>query len=380
MEGGRALSVETSNKSFTVLWSGEMYVNVNSQNAVKPYSTPETAAKTIDSAVSIANDGAKIHVADGTYPISTILSVSKGIRIVGNDADPSQVIVRNTKDVSWTGGKNRRCITINHANAWVSGITFENGKDYDNGGNVRIDTKGGVVTNCIIRNGFTREDNKSAGANVAITGPGLVTHCRIIGGDQNNCLGGDRVSSVYLEHANARIENCLVKGFKGATGSAHPTVGCAGILVNMGAAVNCTVADCTSPYTTDSGFAGILVWANGVATNCVSVSNVDSNGTVRAFAPSQISRTSHCAFDAIAGETTIPEGMPNAVVGTAESFFKDYANGDYTPKTGGPLVGKGANYEGMASVDLAGKPRLVGRKVDIGCYEGDGLGMIILVR
>jgi hypothetical protein len=83
------------------------------------------------------------------------------------------------------------------------------------------------------------------------------------------------------------------------------------------------------------------------------------------------------ALDSSIDGTTFPA---TTVVGTAESFFKDYANGDYTPKAGGPLVNKGANYEGMAVVDLVGNKRLVGSKVDIGCYEGDGLGMIILVR
>ena len=346
--------------------------------------TPEMPKLTIGAAVASLEDVAQstpctIHVAPGRYAISTPLSLTKAVKLVGDDGDPSLVVVSNTANVAW-GNANHRCILVNHANAWVSGMTFENGKDYDNGGNVRIDTNGGVVTNCILSGGFTRQGNDSGGANVAITGPGLVTHCKIFGGDQNNCNGGDRVSSVYLEHANARIENCLVEGFKGATVSSQPTVGCAGIVVNKGAAVNCTVADCTSPYTTASGFAGILVWANGVATNCVSVSNVDSNGTVRAFMASQAARTSHCAFDAIDGETTIPEGMPNAVVGTAAEFFKDYANGDYTPKTDGPLVNKGANYEGMASVDLAGNPRKIGSKIDIGCYEARSSSLAIIIR
>ena len=346
--------------------------------------TPALPKKTIGAAVASLEDIAQtmpctVRVAPGRYAISTPLSLTKAVKLVGDDGDPSLVVVSNTANVAW-GNANHRCILVNHANAWVSGMTFENGKDYGNGGNVRIDTNGGVVTNCILSGGFTRQGNDSGGANVAITGPGLVTHCKIFGGDQNNCDGGDRVSSVYLEHANARIENCLVEGFKGATVSSQPTVGCAGIVVNKGAAVNCTVADCTSPYTTASGFAGILVWANGVATNCVSVSNVDSNGTVRAFMASQAARTSHCAFDAIDGETTIPEGMPNAVVGTAAEFFKDYANGDYTPKTDGPLVNKGANYEGMASVDLAGNPRKVGSKIDIGCYELRSTPLAIIIR
>ena len=379
MEGGRVLSTSTATNSFTALWSGDMFVDAAAENATEPFSTPETAAKTIAAALALATDGAKIHVAPGRYAISTPLSLTKAIELVGDNADPSRVVVSNTAGVHYYN-QNQRCIRLNHADAVVSGITFENGKDYGDGGNVLIDTNGGMVTNCILSGGFTREGKSSAGANAAIKGPGLVTHCKIFGGDQNNCSDCDRVSSVYLEHANARIENCLVRGFQGSTVSHQPTVGCAGIVVNKGAAVNCTVADCTSPYTTDSGFAGILVWANGVATNCVSVSNVDSNGTVRAFAPSQVSRTSHCAFDAIAGETTIPEGMPNAVVGTAESFFKDYANGDYTPKAGGPLVNRGANYEGMASVDLEGRPRLVGRNVDIGCYEARSSALMIIVR
>ena len=81
------------------------------------------------------------------------------------------------------------------------------------------------------------------------------------------------------------------------------------------------------------------------------------------------------AFD---GDVT---GLPaGTVTGTAAEFFKDYANGDYTPKTGGPLVGKGANYEGMASVDLAGNPRKVGSKIDIGCYEASSTAFIIIVR
>ena len=81
------------------------------------------------------------------------------------------------------------------------------------------------------------------------------------------------------------------------------------------------------------------------------------------------------AFD---GDVT---GLPaGTVTGTAAEFFKDYANGDYTPKTGGPLVGKGANYEGMASVDLAGRKRLNGKYIDIGCYEAVSTPLMIIVR
>ncbi len=380
MEGGRVISTSTSTNSFTTLWDGDLHVSNGNARAEAPYATWATAAPNIATALSLATDGATIHVAPGRYTISTPLSLTKAVELVGDNADPSRVVVSNTANVSW-GNTNHRCILVNHANARVSGMTFENGKDYGNGGNVRIDTNGGVVTNCILSGGFTREGNDSAGANVAIKGPGLVTHCKIYGGNQNNCSDCDRVSSVYLEHENAQIENCLVEGFKGATVSTQPTKNAGGIVVNKGTAVNCTVINCTSPYTEASGFAGILVWANGSAMNCVSAANVDSNGTVRAFAPSQVSRTTNCAFDAITGEAVVPEGMPNAVVGTAASFFRDYANGDFRPASGGPLVGKGANYEGMAAVDLSGKQkRLIGRNVDIGCFEANDAHTVFFVR
>ena len=379
MEGGRVLSNSTATNSFTTLWNGDMYVDAGAANTTKPYLSPGTAAKTIAAAITLAADGATIHVAPGRYTISSPLSLTKAIELVGDNADPSRVVVSNKESVAW-GNTNHRCILLNNPNAIASGMTFENGKDYADGGNVRIDANGGMVTNCVMINGFTREDAASGGANVAIKGPGIVTHCRIFGGEQSNCSGGDRASSVFLEHANARIENCLVEGFKGATVSTQPTKNAGGVVVGQGAAVNCTVVNCRSPYTTASGFAGILLWENGVATNCVSVCNVDSNGTLRAFSSGQVSRTSHCAFDAIAGAATIPAGMPNAVVGTAESFFNDYANGDYTLNPTSLLVNAGANYDGMASVDLAGRRRKVGGRVDIGCYELQSKGLTMVIR
>lgn len=374
-----ALALVASIGLFPVLYGGDMYVKSGNTGASSPYDSWGTAAANIADAVAIADDGTTIHVAPGRYNISTPLSLTNAVELVGDNADPSRVVVSNTSGVSYYN-QNHRCILVNHSSACVSGLTLENGNDYGDGGNIQIGANGGMVTNCVLANGFTREGEKSGGANVAIKGPGLVTHCKIYGGNQNNCSGCDRVSSVYLEDENARIENCLISGFKGATVSTQPTAGCAGLLVNKGAAVNCTVVNCTSPYTTASGFAGILCWANGRATNCVSVCNVDSNRTVRAFAPSQVSRTSNCAFDAIAGEATIPEGMPNAVVGTAGSFFKDYANCDYRPIPTGPLANKGVNYEGMAAKDLGGNKRLIGSKVDIGCYEANAAELCIRLR
>ena len=180
------------------------------------------------------------------------------------------------------------------------------------------------------------------------------------------------------EVKKARLENSLVDGYRDQISGG--TRRAAGVTVNKGRIVNCTVVNCYTTAETGGSFSGIRVESSGFATNCVSVKNVDGSQTLRAFL-GQGSRTVNCAFDAIAGEAAIPEGMPNAVIGTAESFFEDYANGDYTPKAGGPLVNVGADYDGMASVDLAGKKRKIGKHIDIGCYEClKTPGLLIFVR
>jgi hypothetical protein len=378
MEGGRVLSTSTSTNSFTTLWIGDIYVNAAASNATKPYNTPETAAKTIATALTAADDGATIHVAPGRYNVSSPITVNKAIHISGDETDPSRVVVSNTHS-GFVWGSSNRCFGLNNADACISGLSLENGYSYGDAGNLLISSSGGTVSNCVIRGGVAREANeKGSGANVCINGPGLVTHCTIIGGmfDQGGKTAGS--SSVYLDHVNARLENSFVDGYRDQISAG--TRRAAGVTVNKGRVVNCTVVNCYTTAETGGSFSGIRVESTGAATNCVSAGNHDGSGTFRAFRSSSGSLLVNCAYDRIAGETDALSGMVSPVVGTAESFFKDYANGDYTPKAGGPLVNKGSNYEGMASVDLAGKPRLVGSKVDIGCYEGDGLGMIILVR
>ena len=53
---------------------------------------------------------------------------------------------------------------------------------------------------------------------------------------------------------------------------------------------------------------------------------------------------------------------------------------DYRPKAPGPLVNKCVIYEGMAAKDLGGNKRLIGSKVDIGCYEANAAEFCIRVR
>ena len=79
-------------------------------------------------------------------------------------------------------------------------------------------------------------------------------------------------------------------------------------------------------------------------------------------------------------------GFPDGTVtGTAAFFFRNYAATDdaikYQPKAGGPLYDKGADYAPMAAFDLSGvQPRKVSSHIDIGCYEANAAGTILVIK
>ena len=60
-------------------------------------------------------------------------------------------------------------------------------------------------------------------------------------------------------------------------------------------------------------------------------------------------------------------------------MFRNYANGDYRPKTRGALYDRGIDMLVDVSFDLAGKPRVFGKAIDIGCYESQMKGGFSIV-
>ena len=67
------------------------------------------------------------------------------------------------------------------------------------------------------------------------------------------------------------------------------------------------------------------------------------------------------------------------VSGTPDDFFKNFANGDFRPRTGGKLYNKGATPSISTSVDLLGNPRAFGGTIDIGCYESQVLPGVMML-
>ncbi|MCL1888862.1 MAG: hypothetical protein FWF96_08350, partial [Kiritimatiellaeota bacterium] len=70
--------------------------------------------------------------------------------------------------------------------------------------------------------------------------------------------------------------------------------------------------------------------------------------------------------------------------GTPEKIFKNFGGKDYHLATGSPAINAGPRAEeidfDLPSVDLDGKPRLLGGKLDHGCFEANPPGTLLIVR
>lgn len=356
--------------------------------------TPEFPKKSIAAAVASLDSVAQmlvctVSVAPGTYtmPIQTDgpVTVTNAIRIIGAGETPEKVIVTRDMRASANSSAYRSyqdcsLFHLNHPDAMVANLVMNYGSAHqpNNGktaGSAWIGASGGTISNCVVRGGRASHPY-AVTPGILVLGPGLVTHCVITNNVGTSAMesswaGTMLGNAVVLKGAGSRLENCLVRGNRseseGGDGSDKTSTVCAGSTA--------TIANCTIIGNRARNCGGIFANAAGVTVrNCVISGNVDVGAV--ADNPNCLGSGTFlaCATD---DATAINE---NCFTGTAASFFKDYDSGDYTPKAGGPLVGKGVDYEGMAAVDLAGKPRKVGKRIDIGCYEAHSSALIIIVR
>ena len=114
--------------------------------------------------------------------------------------------------------------------------------------------------------------------------------------------------------------------------------------------------------------------------NCVIYGNGDTKATEwgNANAASYYS----CAFSSGAEFN----GANSTVKDLTDAAFKKYANADYRPKGNGRLCNAGdyslyTTYGAVSATDLLGAPRLLNKRIDIGCYEAlVSAGTRIVVR
>ena len=172
--GALLMSTPAQSADYYVAKSGDDG-NAGTQGA--PFATIAKAITEANTAIDGGADSATIYVGDGTYAEHT-LTLGKPITIVGESGDRDAVIV----NANGSSSNKRRAFKLDHAAATVSGITVTGGYATESGnnagGNILISANGGVVTNCVVLNGYA-----IGGGNIYMNGEAAVAvDCVVTGG------------------------------------------------------------------------------------------------------------------------------------------------------------------------------------------------------
>ncbi|MBO4709066.1 MAG: DUF2341 domain-containing protein [Kiritimatiellae bacterium] len=357
----------------------DIYASAENPDAQFPFTTPETAAATIVVAVDAAVDGTRVHVLAGTFSSHPTVNLLKAVSVFGETGDPADATVLAK------GGE--RAFYLNNPAASVANLTLS-GSSQANGKTVCVEGSGGTVSNCVIQS--TAYNTAWGACGMAYGVNALFTHC-VFRGYCRVSTGDNPAGGVAIKLANtSRLANSIITNITTATDRGNGHVVAA---LGHSSVVNCTIAASVMPNPTSTG---LSIDGTSAATNCAVygvvatepvyeyVDNLDGTittnqvDTLHPAAPWSGTSANfvNCATD---GDAAINETCLRIEEGS--DLFTDYANSDYTPKMGGLLVNAGVEYEGLAATDLAGKPRKVGKAVDIGCYECQKTpGFFVLVR
>ena len=362
----------------------EVYVAADGGN-VKPYDTPEKAARVFDDAWNgLWKDEAVtsvIHVAAGAYTNVTGYTLRTPMKIVGagaetvtfygsKDLDTFNIPMFKvtTNEVELSGFAVAGCNNSANGKAvWMSGgvvrdCRFERNVGGGNGGAVH--QEGGLVTNCVFSGNAATAGgglwmsageavdctfsgnvcrysyNSLAGAAAVVSG-GTLRRSRIVG-NQVSCglYNGFSGGAVMLSGADALVENCVIeKNFTKDLNESVAYFRAAGVCMSAGVLRNCLISSNTNgiawrndQYMTYLNGAG-LVMTGGSAYNNTIVGNVLGTGSITGWTANGAPTDA----DKLRAGVYIVSGMPvvkNNIIAYSESQVKDSGSlpgGVYAP-------------------------------------------------
>ncbi len=242
--------------------AAELHVDLNSTNAVPPFSSWATAATNIQNAVDVAVNGDTVLVTNGHYLLSSEILVTNNITIQSvNGADATIV----------DGGGSNRCFNLGNSACLISGFTITNGYVAGAGGGIYCSSTTPIVSDCVIS------------GNLAYGGGGIFR------GTANNCLFSRNSAVNNLDQYDTGCgggmyggiaNHCVFVGnlAKSNVGGYHGT-GCGGGMYERdfgGVANNCTFIGNTAA---SKGGAVFAYFSDGITiSNCVLSGNSAISG------------------------------------------------------------------------------------------------------
>ena len=375
-EGGNVATASLTDPVLAAVAIAYVVPDTAFEGSIFPYGSWETAATSIHDALAVAGDGTRIILRSGRYPIKKRIEITVGASIESETGIPEDVVICRGEVASL------RLVGLNHPRARLSGVTVSDGRmTWDhNGVNIHVESLGGTVSNCIIRNAALLGANGVTGAGIRLDG-GLVTHC-VITGSVFSARGGNHTGGILSVHNSAVADTCLV-AHNVCSSSGKNTDVCSPVHIVSGTIRNCTVVDNVS----SNGYAGLFQynWGNQlhlpvVIENCLFARNTshvtrDHGDLANNDA---LAKMSYCASDVDPGEAYAENCLHGPVP------FKNAEKGDYRPVPPAVAIRSALVTDEIAAgaVDLLGVPflRSSGR-ADIGAYHGcDILPLVLILR
>ena len=366
--------------NFTISETLHIAVRTNYVTSVKdavpvyPYDTPEKATTSLNAAIAETIDGSTVILDEGTHQLTATVELDKEVSVLGVGRDKTTV-----------DAKGRRAFYLHHEKAFVEdlGITGGGTDAGSSGSAVSIDGAGGTVRRCRMFNNSSIRQNGTGDTLILDSGLALVENCVISNNTGTVRGGGD---SAIVSVGNGILRNTLIANNRCSYKDKTVAIDCSVVRVGgSGTLENCTVV---SNRTVGAGNISVALYllSGAMVRNTIISDNIAENNVLpeteyisvpnwaSAVKASTLTTVSNCAV----GDGCATLGANPADGG--KILFKDAANGDWHLQQGSSCIGKGLNAKWMeTAVDLDGRPRLQGRHVDLGCYEADPRGLMILV-
>ncbi len=271
-----------------------------------PYSTWDTAATNIQTAIDSAVGGVTIMVTNGTYFLPSALNFTKAVTLKSVNGWASTTLDGRSAD---------RCVVVSSAAAVIDGFTITHGKKGGFGGAISLYQQG-TVKNCVIRG--NEATAHYAGAAYLNSG-GLLQNCLIC------CNTGQYAGAIYFNSTGGTIDGCTI----------------------------------VSNTSTQVDFPGAIFFnGGGTVRNSIVYGNKASGGYLNWRNAGSWSYS--CTYPT-------PGGTANT---TNNPMFVNFSGGDYRLQKGSDCLNTGTNQTWMnGTFDLLGNSRISGLRVDMGAYE-----------
>ena len=358
-----------------------------------------TAVTRANESIDGGDDSATIHVAPGTYDLTSeesYIMLTKAVAIVGNPDNPAQVVILNNST-------SHRAVYLEHASSALKGLTIKRTSGTwdpsDGSGGGLVNMENGIIEDCVIQGGSLGSSNSTInqqGGNVYMAG-GIIRRCKILDGYA-------RIKNASSYRENVAVGNIIVRGVTGVIpvvenslisggygyGFVSSDVTCRKKAGNLYLYGSCRIVNCTIINGSGNGVGGVAIcynsdYADCKVVNCVMYNNGGSATYLHKDWGSNNANINGFFVNCAIGNATKPN---DTCIGVDAAAFENFSGGDYRPlKDASSLIDAGTSrgdyksvYGATSDTDLAGGSRFGGRNLDIGCYERVKYGFIITVQ